>query len=161
MGTPSYMPPEQAAGKTQEVDRSSDVYSLGAILYELVTGGPPFRSQRVIETIRLVMEAPVVPPSSIRKETPPEVESIILKALEKQKADRYPTASQFVKALELVAANPPSTVRERVPAAAAAAAPPRKSAAKAVFWGVILLVLSILAGLGVLQLIRGGPTVAP
>ena len=166
MGTPSYMPPEQAAGKNQEVDRSSDVYSLGAILYELMTGGPPFRAQGVIETIRQVMEAPVVPPSSIRKDIPPELEKIILKALEKKKADRYPTATQFVKALELISANPPSGTHARpllpppaTPAPSPSPAP--KSAVKAIFWGIVLLVLSILAGLGVLQLIRGGPTPGP
>jgi hypothetical protein len=161
MGTPSYMPPEQAAGKTQEVDRTSDVYSLGAILYELVTGGPPFRAPRVIETIRQVLEAPVVPPSSIRKDTPPEVEDIILKALEKKKSDRYPTASQFVKALELVAGNPPSSLQAQVAAPAAPPSAAPRSAAKAVFWGIILLILSVLAGLGVLQLVRGGPTPGP
>ena len=124
---------------------------------------PPFRAQRIIETIRQVLEAPVVPPSSIRRETPPEVEKVILKALEKEKANRYPTASAFVKALELVAANPPSTVHMRPgsePTGTPHPAPtaPVKSATKAIFWGIILLILSVLAGLGVLQLIRGGPT---
>ena len=165
MGTPSYMPPEQASGKTQEVDRSSDVYSLGAILYECLTGEPPFKSPRVIETIRQVLESPVVAPSSIRKDTPPELEQVVMKSLEKQKANRYPTAGAFVKALESIAAPAPAAAGAPVPATPRAAPSPVaqpvpiKSTSKAIFWGIILLVLSILAGLGVLQLIRGGPTV--
>jgi hypothetical protein len=160
MGTPSYMPPEQASGRNQDIDRSSDVYSLGAILYELLTGRPPFQSQRVIDTIRQVLENPVVPPKKLRPDTPPELEKIILKALEKNKANRFPTASQFVRALEPISA--PATPHDApAPAQVVAAAPPapaEKSASKTVFWGIVLLILSVLAGLGVLALLRGGGT---
>jgi hypothetical protein len=166
MGTPSYMPPEQASGKVQMVDRASDVYALGAILYELLTGRPPFKSSHQMETIRQVLEDPVKPPSTLRAEVPAQVEFIVLKALQKDKAKRYPTASEFVQALEQLAVKPgaappaPAAAPAPAPAPTPAAAPaPRKSVAmKALFWAAILIVLSILAGLGVLSLLKGPPS---
>ncbi len=162
MGTPSYMAPEQASGKNEEVDRRSDVYALGAIFYELVTGRPPFKDQRMMETIRQVLEDPVPRPSTIRPGIPPELEKFILQALEKDKAKRHPTATAFAKALETITAPPAAAPAAAAPAApvpaAAPAAPavPVRSASKIVFWAVVLLILSVLSGLGVLQLIRGG-----
>src|SRR5436190_1763628 len=103
MGTPSYMPPEQATGKVQLVDRSSDVYSLGAILYELLTGRPPFKATHMMETIRQVLEEPVKPPSALRPDVPPDLEQLILQALAKDKAERFPTAGEFAQALEKLA----------------------------------------------------------
>ncbi len=162
MGTPSYMPPEQASGNNAEVDRSSDVYALGAILYELLTGRPPFRDTRIMETIRQVLEDPVPPPSTLRAGISPALEAVVLKALEKDKRRRYPTASAFAKALEAAlqpakAAPAPEPVPAPAPVmpAAPAAKPPR-SASKIVFWAVVLLVLSLLSGVGVLALLRGG-----
>jgi serine/threonine-protein kinase len=157
MGTPSYMPPEQASGKVQAVDRSSDVYALGAVLYELLTGRPPFKSNHQMETIRQVLEDPVKPPSTLRADVPKEVEQIVLRALEKDRAKRYPTAAEFVQALEKLSIKAPSPGTPEV-APAAAAAPSRKPRAmKALFWAAVLIVLSVLAGLGVLHLIKGPP----
>jgi hypothetical protein len=160
MGTPSYMPPEQATGKVQLVDRSSDVYSLGAILYELLTGRPPFKSNHLMETIRQVLEEPVKPPSALRPEIPKELEQFVLKALAKDKAQRFPTAVEFAQALEKLATRPVAAPAPApVPAQAPAAAPRAKATAmKAVFWAAVLLILSILAGLGVLHLIKGPPS---
>ena len=160
MGTASYMAPEQAAGKNDEVDRASDVYALGAILYELVTGRPPFKDARIMETIRQVMEDPVTPPSKIRPGVPGDLERLILRALEKDKTKRYPTASHFAKALEALPGKG-SAAPEGAPSAPSEKAmdpvPPARSLGKIVFWAVILIILSILSGLGVLTLLRGGP----
>ena len=146
------------------MDRSSDVYSLGAILYELVTGRPPFRAPQLMETIRQVLQDPVTPPSKIRPDTPPELERVILRALEKDKAARFQNASEFSKALEAVASKPvPTAAAGSVPVVASAPAivptPPRKTSKAVLFWAVVLAILSALAGLGVIHLLRGGPTV--
>jgi serine/threonine protein kinase len=158
MGTPSYMPPEQAAGKNDEVDRSSDVYSLGAILYELVTGHPPFQSPKAMETIRQVIQDPIIPPSTTRADIPAELERVILTALDKDKTKRFPTAGAFAKALERVA---PGTVKadpspRPTPAPTPLTLAPSRSTTIILFWAGVLLVLSILSGLGVLHLLRGG-----
>ncbi|HVR87644.1 MAG TPA: serine/threonine-protein kinase [Planctomycetota bacterium] len=159
MGTPSYMPPEQAAGKTGEVDRSSDVYALGAILYELVTGRPPFRDPRLMETIRQVLEDPVPAPSRLRPGIPGGIEGVILKALEKEKRNRYPTATVFARALESIrhgsveagTAGPPAP-----PVILDSPPEPARPTSKVIFWAVVLIVLSLLSGVGVLHLLRGG-----
>ncbi len=163
MGTASYMSPEQASGKNEAVGPASDVYSLGAILYELVTGRPPFKDARVMETIRQVLEDPVLPPSKIRPEVPPELERFVLKALEKDQGRRPPTASQFAKALEALSQKPsPAPASVPTPLLQAAAERPQPSPAparplgKIVFWAVVLLILSVLSGLGLITLLRGG-----
>jgi predicted Ser/Thr protein kinase len=106
MGTPSYMSPEQALGRTTRVDRRSDIYSLGGVLYALVTGHPPFRGASPMETIRRVANDDVTPPSQLVA-VPAVLESVILKCLQKERNDRYQSANQLAEDLERILAQLP------------------------------------------------------
>ncbi len=95
MGTPSYMPPEQASGSVKELDHRADVYSLGATLYCLLTGRPPFQAATLPETLRQVCEVEPVAPRLVNPSIPLDLETICLKALRKEPDRRYDTAQEF------------------------------------------------------------------
>ena len=95
MGTPGYMAPEQAAGRSDLIDFRTDVYGLGAILYEILTGRPPFESPDLLDLLRMVREEEPIPPRRLNAEVSPTLESASLRALSKDPARRPPSASQL------------------------------------------------------------------
>ena len=92
MGSPSYMSPEQAEGHSKQVGPTADVYSLGAILYQSLTGRPPFLGESALETLKLVFTTDVVAPRLLRPDVPRDLETICLKCLEKEPSRRYDSA---------------------------------------------------------------------
>lgn len=107
MGTPSYMAPEQAQGHGDKANARTDVYGLGALLYELLTGHPPFKSESPLATLKLVIEAEPVPPRQVNPKVPLDLETICLKCLRKNPARRYGNAQELAEDLRRYLAHEP------------------------------------------------------
>jgi serine/threonine protein kinase/tetratricopeptide (TPR) repeat protein len=117
-GTPAYMAPEQVAGTAHRIDGRTDIYSLGVVLYEMLCGRIPFRSEKSHELLRQVRDDEPQPLRQIAREIPPELERICLKTLAKKMQDRYTTAADFADELRRLlqttseSALPPSSLRQ-------------------------------------------------
>ncbi len=117
IGTPAFMPPEQAQGRLEEIDSRSDVYSLGATLYAILCRRQPFSGQSPMEVLMKVCHEEPVPPRKLNPDIPPDVETIILKAMAKEKEDRYASAGELASDIqrhlssEEISARTPGTLK--------------------------------------------------
>lgn len=145
-GTPEYMAPEQAGGAGQDVTTAADVYALGAVLYELLTGRPPFRGDSPLATLDLARTAPPAPPRADHRDLPVDLETVCLKCLEKTPAARYPSAAALADDLIRVLADEPVLARRATVAERLARLTRRHPAIVGLS---VLLVVALVVGLGV------------
>jgi formylglycine-generating enzyme required for sulfatase activity len=146
MGTPSYMAPEQAAGK-KDIGPAADVYALGAILYECLTGRPPFRAATAFDTLKQVVSEEPVPPRRLNAEVPLDLETVALKCLEKEPSRRYTSAEDLAADLRRFHVGEPIRAR------------PVGAVERAVKWArrrPALAALTVMSVTAVLALLAGG-----
>jgi WD40 repeat protein/tRNA A-37 threonylcarbamoyl transferase component Bud32 len=145
MGTPSYMAPEQARGSAADLGPRTDVYALGAILYECLTGRPPFRAATAAETVREVLDVDPLPPRRLQPQTPRDLDTICLECLEKQPARRYETAAALADDLRRWLDGLPIRARPIGPAARAGRFAARNPVVAAL---VAAVAVSVVVGMG-------------
>jgi tetratricopeptide (TPR) repeat protein len=146
LGTPSYMAPEQAEGK-KEVGPAADVWALGVILYECLTGRPPFKAATALETVRQVVGEEPVPPTRLQPKTPRDLETVTLKCLQKEPAKRYSSSAELADDLRRFLGGQPIAARP-VPAWERGWKWARRRPAVAALVAVSLAALALLAGGG-------------
>jgi serine/threonine-protein kinase len=147
VGTPSYMAPEQARGEGEQVGPAADVWALGVMLYEMLTGQPPFRGVQVLDTLQLVVEREPVPPSRLQPKLPRDLETICLKCLEKRPPRRYATAAALAEDLRRFLEGRPIQARPVGRIERAAKWARRRPAAVALLALTALLLLAAVGGL--------------
>ncbi len=146
LGTPGFMPPEQAAGDLDAVGPRSDIYSLGAVLYATLTGRPPFQADSLVETLRQVQEVPPVPPRLLNAALDRDLETICLKCLEKDPAHRYGTSAEVAAELARFLAGEPIQARRINVATRALRWVRRKPAIAALLLSLLILAVVVLGG---------------
>jgi serine/threonine-protein kinase len=147
LGTPSYMAPEQAAGKGKEVGPAADVYALGAVLYQCLTGRPPFKAPTVLETLHEVLHEEPLPPRQLLRGLPRDLETVCLKCLRKEPRRRYATAQELADDLARFLDGKPVKAR-RVGPAERVARWARRRPGTAVLLAAVLLLGALAAGAG-------------
>ncbi len=139
LGTPSYMSPEQAAGRTDEHAYQTDVYSLGAVLFALVTGKPPFQGASVVQTIMQVLHRPAPLARTVHKAVPADLETIIAKCLHKSPDRRYRSAQELADDLNRYLNGEPIQAR------------PLSRVRRAIYWSMGIPIVAALLGRRVLE----------
>lgn len=148
MGTPCYMAPEQAEGKIRLIGPCTDIYSLGAILYEMLVGQPPFKGATTLETLEQVRLQDPAPPSRLQKNIPRPLEVICLKCLEKDPQQRYLTAKELADDLARFLAGEPILARGSTALDRLSRWVGRNKVAASMIMTITLLLISLIAVLG-------------